>query len=90
MINWYYKTEIKTSKIHGRGRFAVENISKNASVLTIDGNIYRNENNSYVNHSLSNNIDIDKETKTWYANKDIKYDDEITMNYLQWIKELPF
>jgi len=90
MINWYYKTKIKESKIHGKGRFSAEKINKNSPVLSINGNIYKNENNSFVNHSLQNNIDINKETNTWYANKNIEINEEITMNYLQWIKELPF
>ena len=84
MNTWYVKTIVKGSDIEGDGQFAVERITKDTIVLHIDSNIYRNENNSFVNHSLSNNIDWDG-ANSWIANKDIEISEEITMNYKQWI-----
>ena len=89
-MQWYFETCVGDSLIHGKGRFANTFISKGQLVVNIYGNIYKNENNSYVNHSLHNNIDWDG-SNGWIANKDIEIGEEITMNYAQWIKEkLPF
>jgi hypothetical protein len=89
-MQWYFETSVRDSMIHGKGRFANTIIPKGQLVVNIYGNIYKNENNSYVNHSLANNIDWDG-NNGWIANKDIEIDEEITMNYSQWIKQqLPF
>lgn len=90
MIEWYYKNTVKPSNIHGKGRFALEAIEPGSLVLRINGNIYKNENNSYVNHSIDNNLDWDK-NNGWFANRFIQINEELTMNYKQWIdRELPF
>jgi len=90
MINWYFKTYVDDSRIHGQGRFAEEAIEKGSIVLHIKGNIYKNENNSFVNHSKDNNLDWDG-YNGWIANRFINVNEEITMNYKQWItQELPF
>jgi hypothetical protein len=90
MINWYYETYVNDSTIHGQGRFAKEAIEEGSLVLHINGNIYKNENNSFINHSLDNNVDWNG-VNGWIANRFINVDEEITMNYKQWIKqELPF
>lgn len=87
---WYFKTLIKSSDIHGKGRFAETFISQGELVVSIYGNIYKNENNSYVNHSVDNNVDWDGKN-SWIANQDINPGEEITMNYKQWItQDLPF
>ena len=87
---WYYKTNVSPSTIHGYGRFTEEPIKEGSLVLRINGNIYKNENNSYVNHNLNNNMDWDT-ANGWIANRFIDQGEEITMNYKQWIKqELPF
>lgn len=89
-IQWYFKTTVRASSIHGDGRFAEIFIPKGELVVNIYGNIYKNENNSYVNHSIDNNIDWNGDNG-WISNRDIQIGEEITMNYKQWIKqELPF
>jgi len=35
--NWQFKTEIKDSEIHGHGRFAMEDIPKGKTVVTLEG-----------------------------------------------------
>jgi len=89
MVDFKYETFIADSIIHGHGRFTKEFIDKGCIVLHIDGNINKNENSSYVNHSLSNNLDY-VGNNTWRATRDIQIGQELTMNYLQWITELPF
>ena len=89
MVDFKYETFIADSIIHGQGRFTKEFIDKGCIVLHIDGNINRNENGSYVNHSLSNNLDYVAHN-TWKATRDIQIGEELTMNYSQWITELPF
>ena len=89
MVNFKYETFVAASPIHGMGRFAKHFIASGSVVVEILGNIYRNENQSYVNHSLENNLDFIS-PNIWEANRDIKIGEELTMNYLQWIKELPF
>jgi len=90
MNKWYYKTEIKESSIHGNGQFALEAIEQGHMVLHIEGNIYKNENNSFVNHSTDNNLDWDGNSG-WIANRFISVGEELTMNYTQWIKsKLPW
>lgn len=84
MITLYFRTEVKNSNIHGRGRFAIEPIEPGNLVLHIDGNIYKNENNSYVNHSRNNNLDWDG-NKGWIANRFICTGEELTMDYSQWV-----
>ena len=84
MIKFYYNTEIKDSVIHGKGRFACEPIEKGSLVLHINGNIYKNENNSYINHSRSNNLDWNG-INGWVANRFISAREELTMNYAQWV-----
>ena len=56
MIDCYYKTTVDASSIHCQGRFTNEPIEQGKLVLRINGNIYKNENNSFVNHSTNNNI----------------------------------
>lgn len=85
MTNIYFKTIIKKSSIHGNGRFADEKIDKGTLVLIIDGNIHKNENNSFINHSIDNNLDWNGDTG-WISNRVIEVGDELTMNYHQWIK----
>ena len=90
IMQWYFKTQVHTSNIHGDGRFSLEFIPQGELVVRIYGNIYKNENNSYVNHSVDNNIDWDG-SNGWISNRDTNIGEEITMNYTQWIKqELPF
>lgn len=89
MVNFAVETFIAASDIHGDGRFTKDFIDKGRVVVHIDGNIYKNENNSYVNHSLNNNLDY-VGYNMWKSNRDINIGEELTMNYLQWIKELPF
>ena len=89
MNTWHVLTYVEKSNIHGVGRFAEEYIAKGNIVLYIDGDIYKNENKSYINHSLQNNLDFIG-NNTWIANKDIQPRVELTMNYLQWIKSVPF
>lgn len=84
MINCYYKTQVKSSIIHGNGRFTLEPIPQGSMVLHIDGNIYKNENNSYINHSPKNNLDWDG-NNGWIANRFINANEELTMNYNQWV-----
>ena len=84
MINWYVNVCIKQSSIHCKGQFAAENIEKGKLVLNINGNIYKNENNSFVNHSKNNNLDWNG-TNGWISNRFISVGEEITMNYNQWI-----
>lgn len=84
MNKWYFQTEIKNSKIHNLGRFTLEPINEGSLVLTIHGNIYRNENNSFVNHSPSNNLNWNG-INSWIANRQIETGEELTMNYSQWI-----
>jgi SET domain-containing protein len=84
MNKWYFNTEIKESSIHGHGRFVVDPVPAGNLVLTIEGNIHKNKNNSFVNHSLNNNLDWDK-NKGWISNKDIQPGEELTMNYNQWV-----
>jgi len=86
---WSVATYVAKSDIHGQGRFADQNIAQGTIVLQIDGNIHKNENQSYVNHSLKNNLNYIGD-KTWIANKEIAANDELTMNYLQWVKSVPF
>ena len=62
----------------------MQEIPVGSLVLHIHGNIYRNENNSYVNHSKTNNLDWNG-SKGWIANRDIKPGEELTMNYNQWV-----
>ncbi len=86
---WHVATYVEKSNIHGLGRFADQDIEKGCTVLHIDGNIYKNENQSYVNHSLQNNLDF-VGNNTWIANKDIQAYNELTMNYLQWVERVLF
>jgi len=82
---WYTKTCVKLSPIAGKGRFASKDIAEGARVVSIPGDIHKNENNSYVNHSLNNhNLNWDGAI-SWFANKDIKAGEEIIMNYRQWV-----
>ena len=76
---WQFKTEIKDSKIHGLGRFAMENISAGKPVLTLKGEIVPKEKaprkfpvsdthnmvceDTYVNHSEDPNLELVR-TKT--------------------------
>lgn len=83
-MRWYFKTNIKKSSIHGHGRFTEEFIRKGELIVNIYGNIHKNENNSYVNHSKDNNIDWNG-YNAWISNRDIQLGEEITMNYRQWI-----
>jgi len=89
MVNFFVETSVLNSPIHGLGRFTNDFIDKGRIVVTIDGNIYKNENQSYVNHSIDNNLDYIGYNR-WKSNRDIKIGEELTMNYLQWVKELPF
>lgn len=89
MVNFFVETSVLNSPIHGLGRFTNDFIDKGRIVVTIDGNIYKNENQSYVNHSIDNNLDYIGDNR-WKSNRDIKIGEELTMNYLQWVKELPF
>ena len=89
MVEFKFETFVSDSQIHGLGRFTKEFISCGTIVVEIVGNIYRNENESYVNHSLVNNLDY-VPPNMWKANRDIQINEELTMNYLQWIKEIPF
>jgi SET domain-containing protein len=89
MLDFKYETFVDDSIIHGQGRFTKEFIDKGCIVLCIDGNINKNENGSYINHSLDNNLDYVVHNK-WQASRDIRIGEELTMNYLQWVKELPF
>jgi|TARA_B110000908_G_scaffold137770_1_gene163565 hypothetical protein len=82
---WYVKTEVRTSTIEGQGRYTISEIAINQKVLYIEGNIYKNENNSYVNHSSDNNLTWDG-LNGWVSNRVIKEGDELTMNYREWIK----
>ena len=84
MNKWYFQTEVKPSKIHGFGRYTLEPIQKGKLVLTIYGNIYKNKNNSFVNHSLTNNLNWNG-NNSWVAAKNISPGEELTMNYNQWI-----
>jgi len=84
VITWYVDTEVKESPIEGKGRFTLSHIAAGDQVLVIDGNIYKNENNSYVNHSRDNNLSWDRENG-WFANRIILPGVELTMNYRQWI-----
>lgn len=84
MTTLYYRTEVKNSNIHGQGRFTIEPIEPGSVVLHIDGNIYKNENNSYVNHSRNNNLDWNG-SNGWIANKFIYAGEELTMDYSQWV-----
>jgi SET domain-containing protein len=84
MIECYYKTQVHNSTIHGYGRFAVEPIEEGKLVLRIQGNIYKNENNSFVNHSSNNNVDWDG-SNGWISNRLIDVGEELTMNYNQWV-----
>lgn len=83
-MRWYFKTNIRESSIHGQGRFTEEFIRKGELIVNIYGNIHKNENNSYVNHSKDNNIDWNG-YNGWITNRDIQIGEEITMNYNQWI-----
>lgn len=89
MVDFTVNTFVATSPIHGVGRFTKDFIDKGCVVVYIDGNICKNENQSYVNHSLANNLDY-VGNNSWKSNRDIAIGEELTMNYLQWIKELPF
>lgn len=90
MIKFYYNTEIKDSSIHSKGRFTKEAIEAGKLVLHIHGNIYKNENNSFVNHSINNNLDWNG-TNGWISNRFISAGEELTMNYKQWINsKLPW
>jgi hypothetical protein len=84
MNTWYVKTEVRTSTIEGQGMYTISEIAINQKVLYIEGNIYKNENNSYVNHSIDNNLTWDG-LNGWTANRVIKEGDELTMNYREWI-----
>jgi len=84
VITWYVDTEVKESPIEGKGGFTLSHIAAGEQVLVIDGNIYKNENNSYVNHSRDNNLSWDRENG-WFANRIILPGVELTMNYRQWI-----
>jgi hypothetical protein len=89
MVEFFVETFVSDSPIHGLGRFTNDFIDKNRIVVVINGNIYKNENNSYVNHSVTNNLDYVGHNK-WKANRDIAIGEELTMNYLQWVKDIPF
>ena len=89
MVDFKYETFVAASPIHGMGRFTKHFIASGSVVVEISGNIYRNENESYVNHSLENNLNFIS-PNIWRANRDIHSNEELTMNYLQWIKDLPF
>jgi hypothetical protein len=89
MVNFKVETFIAVSNIHGLGRFTKDFIPEGSIVVEIFGNIRRNENESYVNHSLKNNLDY-VSPNLWKANRNILGNEELTMNYLQWIKEIPF
>jgi|TARA_B110000908_G_C10267709_1_gene466185 hypothetical protein len=84
MIDCYYKTTVDASSIHCQGRFTNEPIEQGKLVLRINGNIYKNENNSFVNHSTNNNIDWNG-NNGWISNRFISVGEELTMNYNQWI-----
>lgn len=84
MLEWFFEVTVKDSPIHGKGRFTAEPIKNGEIVLYIHGNIYKNENNSYVNHSKTNNLDWDG-VNGWKANRDISEGEELTMNYNQWV-----
>ena len=81
---WYVNHIIKESTIEGKGQFATEKIAHGTMVLKVGGNIHHNENNSFVNHSIDNNINWDG-ANNWVANKDIEEGEEITMDYRQWV-----
>ena len=77
---WQFKTEIKTSSIHGHGRFTMEDISAGKRVLILKGNIVSKEeaprkfpindthnldcDDTYVNHSEDPNLILVKTTTT--------------------------
>ena len=89
MVELFVETAVSDSPIHGLGRFTNDFIDRGRIVVKIDGNIHKNENQSYINHSTDNNLDYIG-NNSWKSNRDIKIGEELTMNYLQWIKELPF
>ena len=72
--NWQFRTEIKDSKIHGHGRFAMEDIPKGTTVVTLEGPALLKEQapkkmrvsdthnmdceDSYVNHNEDANLTL--------------------------------
>lgn len=98
---WRIKTKISPSKIHGNGRFSLEKIQKGSLVLIINGPIIEkklapnkfpitedlviNCDDSFVNHSIDNNLDLIGQI-FFIANKEIQIDEELTMDYKQFVK----
>ena len=95
---WRIKTVIKESTIHGKGRFTLEDCPEGSLVLVINGPIKNKEEapkkfpiteelnmdceDTYVNHSARNNLDI-KGQILFVANRKIKAGEELTMDYSQ-------
>ena len=71
---WQFNTEVKTSSIHGHGRFSMEDISVGKRVLTLKGDVVPKEEaprkfpvsdthnmvceDTYVNHSEDPNLEL--------------------------------
>ena len=82
---WQYKTEIKTSTIHGHGRYAMENISAGERVVVLSGPVVPKEEapkkfpisdthnmnceDTYINHSEDPNLTLVEEKTTIVVEK---------------------
>lgn len=82
---WQFNTEVKTSSIHGHGRFSMEDISVGKRVLTLKGDVVPKEEaprkfpvsnthnmvceDTYVNHSENPNLTLVEEKTTIIVEK---------------------
>ena len=102
---WLFKTEVKESNIHGKGRFALENISIGKNVLILDGTIVPKEQapkkfpvslthnmdceDTFINHSEDSNLAYLGGT-SFVSCKNIKKGEELTMDYSQFAGDRKF
>jgi len=102
---WLFKTEVKESSIHGKGRFALESIPIGRKVVELTGSIVPKEQapgkfpvslthnmnceDTYINHSNDSNLSYIGGT-SFISCKNIKTGDELTMDYREFAGDRKF